>query len=91
MGAELALQESHTLVCVPRTEKVPAAQSEMTASVVAVHCDVTRWPGPAVEHVPEHGVPTVSVPYTDGTCTAEYVPVPHGVHTRSDMPPAAAE
>ena len=71
MGAELALQVSHSLVCVPRTEYEPAAHSEMTASAVAVHCVVTRWPGPADEHVPEHGVPTVSVPYTDGMPAAE--------------------
>ena len=91
MGAELALQVSHSLVCVPRTEYEPAAHSEIMASAVVVHCVVTRWPGPAVEHVNEHGVPTVSVPYMEGMPTAEYVPVPHGVHPRSDVPLATDE
>ncbi len=66
-------------------------QGAMRASTVVVHCLVIRFPGEVCEHVPEHGVPSVSTPYTEGMPADENVPVPHGVHTRSKMPPATAE
>ena len=71
VGAELALQAVHAFVWLPRTEKVPAAQAAMMAFVVVVHCVVTRWPAPAIEHVLEHGVLTVLVPYTEGMPAVE--------------------
>ena len=49
LGAELALQGVHALVCEPAAEYVPAAQLTTTVSDVEVQGVVTRWPGPAVE------------------------------------------
>jgi hypothetical protein len=48
-----AEQEGQSAACVPKAEKVPAAQLSTVASAVEVQFVVTRWPGPAVEHA-EH-------------------------------------
>ena len=91
MGAELALQVVHAFVVLPRTEKGPASHASMRASWVVEHCVVILLPAEVCVHELEHGVSNTSVPYTEGMPAAEKVPVPHGVHTRSNMPPAAAE
>ena len=49
-----------------------------------------RLPAEVTEHVLGHAVDTV-VLYEEDVLSAEYVPVPHGVHVRSAVGVAAAE